>query len=53
MARDDLLAQQDTRHNYGELRMIGYASIGAWVFCVVLTNRGIERRTVSLEKANA
>ena len=50
---DELLAQPDTRHDYGELRMIGYAPIGARVFCVVFTDRGGERRIISLRKANA
>ena len=49
----DLLAQPDTRRDYGELRMIGYAPIGARVFCVVFTDRGDQRRIISLRKANA
>lgn len=49
----DLLAQPDTRCDYGELRLIGYAPIGTRVFCVVFTDRGVERRIISLRKANA
>ncbi len=48
-----LLAQPDTRRDYGELRLIGYAPIGPRVFCVVFTDRGDKRRIVSLRKANA
>ena len=50
---DGLMAQPDTRHDYSELRMIGYAPIGTRVFCVVFTDRGDKRRIVSLRKANA
>jgi uncharacterized protein len=49
---DWLLAVPDTRHEYGELRMIGYAPIGTRVFCVVFVDRGDERRIISLRKAN-
>jgi len=47
-----LLAAPDTRHNYGEVRMVGYAPLGTRVFCVVFTDRGEERRIISLRKAN-
>jgi len=33
--------------------MIGYAPIGERVFCVVFTDRGDQRRIISLRKANA
>ncbi len=49
---DWLLAIQDERHEYGEPRWIGYAPIGARVYCVVFTDRGGERRVISLRKAN-
>ena len=49
----DLLARPDTRRDYGELRMIGYAPIGDRVFCVVFTDRDDQRRIISLRKANA
>ncbi len=49
---DWLLAVQDTRHEYGELRMIGYAPIETRVFCVVFVDRDDERRIISLRKAN-
>ena len=47
-----LLAKQDDRRDYGEMRMIGYAPIGARVFCVVFADRGDERRVISLRRAN-
>lgn len=34
-----LLAEEDQRHEYGEMRMIGYAPIGNRVYCVVYTER--------------
>ena len=49
---DWLLAAPDTRCNYGEERMVGYAPIDERVFCVVFTDRGDERRIISLRKAN-
>jgi len=48
---DMLLAIEDTREAYGELRFIGYAPIGRQVFCVVFTDRGDVRRIISLRKA--
>lgn len=36
----------------GELRLIGYAPMGSRVFCVVFTDRGDQRRIISLRKAN-
>ena len=47
-----LLAKEDTRHQYGEKRMIGYAYIGLRLFCVVYTDRENIRRIISLRKAN-
>ncbi|MBF0132111.1 MAG: BrnT family toxin [Magnetococcales bacterium] len=47
-----MMATQDTRHPYGEIRMVGYAPLGKRVFCVVFTDRGEERRIISLRKAN-
>ncbi len=48
---DMLWAKQDTRYEYGEIRMIGYAPIGHRVFCVVYTDRGDVRRIISLRRA--
>ena len=47
-----LIAVPDTRRNYGEKRMVGYAPIGQRVYCVVFTDRGQRRRVISLRKAN-
>lgn len=49
---DELIVVPDTRRNYGEKRMVGYAPIGQRVYCVVFTNRGPKRRVISLRKAN-
>ncbi len=45
-------AIEDTRTDYGEQRIIGYAPIGSRVYCVVFTERGGVRRVISLRKAN-
>ena len=49
---DTLWELEDTRHTYGETRMIGYAYIGMRLFCVVYTNRDDVHRIISLRKAN-
>ncbi len=49
---DLLLFELDTRRDYGEVRMIGYAPIDDRLYCVVFTDRGSERRVISLRKAN-
>ncbi|MBK1674177.1 MULTISPECIES: BrnT family toxin [Ectothiorhodospira] len=49
---DTLLAMEDRRRDYGERRMIGYALMGARLFCVVFVDRGEARRIISLRKAN-
>ncbi len=49
---DLLLAKQDTRIEYSEIRMIGYAPIKDRVFCVLFTDRDNIRRIISLRKAN-
>ena len=43
---------QDTRRDYGEARMIGFAYIGLRLCCVVYADRCEERRIISLRKAN-
>jgi hypothetical protein len=48
-----LRAKTDTRRDYGETRKIGYALIGTRLYCVVFTDRGKERRLISLRKANS
>lgn len=48
---DLLLATEDTRLPYGEVRMVGFAPIGRTVYCVVFTERDDGYRVVSLRKA--
>lgn len=50
---DWLMAKPDSRRDYGEARMIGYAPIGDRVFCVVFVDRGAVRRVISLRRANS
>jgi uncharacterized DUF497 family protein len=49
---DLMLCRADTRRDYGDLREVGYAPIGARVYCVVFVQRGDVFRIVSLRKAN-
>jgi uncharacterized DUF497 family protein len=46
----------DTRHDYGELRMVGLVPVHNRLFCVVFVDRPpeqpTERRIISLRKAN-
>ena len=49
---DYLLAQQDNRGEYKEVRVIGYLPISNRVYCVVYTDRNSVRRIISLRKAN-
>ncbi len=46
------LMWQDTRHDYGEARIVALAPIGERLYCVVYVNRGKKRRIISLRKAN-
>lgn len=48
---DWLQSMPDTRYDYGEKRMIGYAPIGDHVYCVVYVDRFQQRRIISLRKA--
>ena len=49
---DVALIWQDTRHDYGENRMIALVPIGERLYCVVYVDREDERRIISLRKAN-
>ncbi|WP_258195689.1 BrnT family toxin [Nitrosomonas ureae] len=49
---DAALIWQDTRHDYGENRMVALAPIDERLFCVVYVDREDERRIISLRKAN-
>ena len=46
-----ILTTEDTRENYGEMRMIGFAPIGQKVYCVVFTENNDIYRIISLRKA--
>jgi uncharacterized DUF497 family protein len=50
---ETLLAIEDKRYDYGEIRIIGYALIEIRLYCVVFTDRENERRIISLRKANS
>jgi len=49
---DVALIWQDTRHDYGENRMVALAPIGERLYCVVYVDREDDRRIISLRKAN-
>lgn len=49
---DSAVTWPDARRDYGESRMIGLASTGARLYCVIFTDRGNARRVISLRKAN-
>ncbi|MDO9011206.1 MAG: BrnT family toxin [Gallionella sp.] len=49
---DDALIWQDTRHDYGEARMIALGAIAERLHCVVYVEREAARRIISLRKAN-
>ena len=49
---DYALAWQDTRSDYGEVRMIALAIIDERLYCVVYVDREDARRIISLRKAN-
>jgi uncharacterized protein len=49
---DSLIAIEDNRQDYGEIRMIGFAPIADRVYCVVYVDRNLQRRIISLRKAN-
>jgi uncharacterized DUF497 family protein len=50
---EEALVAIDESRNYGEVREIAYAPIGQHLYCVVFTDRGDERRVISLRKANS
>ena len=49
----DVLCAPDGRHDYGELREIGFAVIAQRLYVVVFVQRGEVMRIISLRKANA
>lgn len=49
---DEAMIWEDLRRAYGERRMIGFVPMGTRLFVVVFTDRGDDRRIISLRKAN-
>ena len=49
---DEALIWQDTRRDYGEVRMIALGAIGERLYCVVYVDRNDARRVISLRNAN-
>ena len=49
---DTVMEENDNRRDYGENRTIAYGLIGDRLYCVIYTDRGDERRIISLRKAN-
>lgn len=50
---DAMIAAVDTRKEYGETRLVGYAPMGERLYCVVFVERTEGRRIISLRKANS
>lgn len=50
---DEVWCAPDTRMDYGELREIGFAMVGARLYVVVFVQRADVMRIVSLRKANS
>jgi len=48
---DLILSREDDREDYGEVRMAGYAPIGATVYAVVYVETNEVYRIISLRKA--
>jgi uncharacterized DUF497 family protein len=48
----DVLEHEDTRHHYGERRIVALREIEGEVFVVVYTWRGTYRRIISARRAN-
>ncbi|PQV50987.1 BrnT family toxin [Paraburkholderia sp. BL21I4N1] len=48
----EVLFYVDDRRDYREVREVGFAPIGARLFCVVFTQRGEAMHVISLRKAN-
>lgn len=48
---DLLVATEDTRERYGEVRMAGFAPIGRTVYCVVFAEKNSVYRIISLRRA--
>jgi uncharacterized protein len=49
---DLLIVAEDERHDYGEMRLIGFAPIAKRLYCIVYTERNENIHVISLRKAN-
>lgn len=49
----EVMCKPDTRHDYREVREIGFGVIGDRLYCVVFTQRGDTIHVISLRKANS
>ena len=49
---EKVIVSQDLRHDYREMRQVGYAPKAGRLYCVVFVDRGNVRRIISLRKAN-
>ena len=49
---DLLIAEQDTRYDYDDIRMLGFAPMGRTVYCVVFTEEDDQYHIISLRKAD-
>ena len=48
-----VMCKPDTRHDYGEVREIGYAVVEGRLYCVVFTQHDPVIHVISLRKANS
>jgi uncharacterized DUF497 family protein len=49
---DEALIRQDDRKDYGEVRLVALAPIADRLYCCVYVERGVNKRIISLRKAN-
>ena len=52
MGWDEALTWQDDRRDYGETRLVALAPIADRLYCCVYVERGVDKRIISLRKAN-
>jgi uncharacterized DUF497 family protein len=48
----EVMAYVDTRHDYKEVREVGFGVIDERLYCVVFTQRGDVMHIISMRKAN-
>ena len=48
-----IFVAEDTRKDFGEVRLIGYAPLAKRLYCIVYTERNEIIHVISLRKANA